>query len=650
MSRLGILVLTATAAVAPLLSQPVQPTRKLADMESALARIAAWEYGQARAPLYEFSAFVEGAIRSKTELPRIEARLIQMLKPATSLAGRDFVCRQLSIVGTGASVPALAGMLTEANTADMARYALERIPGAASLDALRNALPKSSGKVRIGIVNSLGQRRDSKSVATLKGLATASEAGVSGAALIALARIANGDALAAIGAARSGASGPRKEEISQAYLRCAGAVAAGGDKAAARLVYRQLAAADEPPMIRIAALDGLAAVDGAAAIPALSRELASSNFDIQSAAIRFLNRIPGPEVTSLFVKQYPSLGPVGQIHVLTALGERGDAAGRPLAAGAVKSGTLEVRTAALAALAGIGDASTVPVLAQAAAGAEANEQSVARESLYSLRGAAIDSAIASAIGSSSGKVQLELIKAAGERPSPAAADVLMRVAQGSDRDASREAVRALRNAAGPAQVPALLDAVLKMQNAADRREGALALASVIKRAAHPPVGPVLAAYQSASDPQIRVVLLDVMGQVSAAEALPVLRSNLANSDAEISRAAVLALAAWQDPSPIPDLLALAKDASIPTRQILALRGLIKVIGAPSNRSSDETVSLLGRAMALAKEPAEKRAILAVLPIYPTKAGLQMAEAAMKDSSVVREATAAADNIRGLVSQ
>jgi HEAT repeat protein len=304
----------------------------------------------------------------------------------------------------------------------------------------------------------------------------------------------------------------------------------------------------------------------------------------------------------------------------------------------------------LAALGALGDASTVPVLAQAAAGSEANEQNAARESLYSLRGSAIDSAIASAIGSSSGKTQLELIKAAGERPSPAAADVLMRVAQGSDRDASKEAVRALRNAAGGAQVPALLDAVLKMQNAADRREGALTLASVIKRAAHPPVGPVLAAYQSASDPQIRVVLLDVMGQVSAAEALPVLRSNLASSDPEISRAAVLALSAWQDPSPIPDLLALAKDASIPTRQILALRGLIKVIGAPSNRSFDETVSLLGQAMALAKEPAEKRAILAVLPIYPAKAGLQMAEAAMKDSSVVREAKAAADSIRELVSQ
>ena len=66
------------------------------------------------------------------------------------------------------------------------------------------------------------------------------------------------------------------------------------------------------------------------------------------------------------------------------------------------------------------------------------------------------SAIASAISSSSGKVQLELIRAAGERASPQLADVLMKIAQGPDRASSQAAIRAVRNAAGPEQAPALL--------------------------------------------------------------------------------------------------------------------------------------------------------------------------------------------------
>ena len=48
-------------------------------------------------------------------------------------------------------------------------------------------------------------------------------------------------------------------------------------------------------MIRIAALHGLAAMDGAAAIPLLEKELGSANADVQAAAIRLLNRMPGAE-------------------------------------------------------------------------------------------------------------------------------------------------------------------------------------------------------------------------------------------------------------------------------------------------------------------------------------------------------------------
>ena len=90
--------------------------------------------------------------------------------------------------------------------------------------------------------------------------------------------------------------------------------------------------------------------------------------------------------------------------------------------------------------------------------------------------------LSSAISSSSGKEHLELIRAAGERASPQLADVLMKIAQGPDREPSQAAIRAVRNAAGPEQAPALLAAVLKIQNANERREAAMTLASVIKRA------------------------------------------------------------------------------------------------------------------------------------------------------------------------
>jgi HEAT repeat protein len=205
--------------------------------------------------------------------------------------------------------------------------------------------------------------------------------------------------------------------LRRAYLRCADLVAAGGGKAAARSVYQQLSAASEPPMIRIAALHGLAEVDGNAAVPLLERELASTNADVQAAAIRLLNRMPGA-VAAIFAKQYAALKPVGQVRVLTAWGERDDgASARPIAMQAVKSPVPEVRTAALTLLGKVGDAASVPVLAETAVNAQGNEQAAARESLGRVSGPGVDSAIASAISSSSGKMQLELIRAAGERVS-----------------------------------------------------------------------------------------------------------------------------------------------------------------------------------------------------------------------------------------
>ena len=58
-------------------------------------------------------------------------------------------------------------MLTGEETSDMARYALERMPGEAVNDALRGALPNAKGKPKVGIINSLGERQDEKAVGAL---------------------------------------------------------------------------------------------------------------------------------------------------------------------------------------------------------------------------------------------------------------------------------------------------------------------------------------------------------------------------------------------------------------------------------------------------------------------------------------------------
>jgi HEAT repeat protein len=325
----------------------------------------------------------------------------------------------------------------------------------------------------------------------------------------ALAQIADRPALDALAAARAKATGLVKQRIDEEYAQCAGQFAAR--------VYRQLIVPQEPQMVRIVALGGLA------------------------AAIRLLGGIPGPEVTAAMVKEYPNLPPPGQVRLLSALAERGDMSVGSLFLIAAKDANPDVQASAIVGLGKVGDKSSVQVLAEAAANSQGAAQAAARNSLYNLRGPAIDPAIVAAIGTSSGKVKVELIMATGERGSAGAADSLVKAVQEQDPDVHREALKALKNVAGPAQVPGLVDILVNATAAADRRDALQILALVLKRSQPPQIGAVLAAYQKNTAAQARLSLMEVMGQTSSEQALPVLRDALKDPTAEIRRGAILAM-------------------------------------------------------------------------------------------------------------
>jgi len=126
---------------------------KGSDMEQQLEKVKTYDYGQSRAALTELSDHIRQAYGKPAELKKIEKALLGVLKSDAKYAGKQYVCRELSIIGTEQSVPVLASMLTDEKYSDMARYALERIPGNAADEALLAALSKANGKPKIGIVN-----------------------------------------------------------------------------------------------------------------------------------------------------------------------------------------------------------------------------------------------------------------------------------------------------------------------------------------------------------------------------------------------------------------------------------------------------------------------------------------------------------------
>lgn len=130
------------------------------------------------------------------ELPA--ANLIAVLTTEAGLETKARACRQLAVSGDAAAVPALAALLADDRLSDYARTALEGIPAAAAGEALRQALPKLTGRLLAGAVDSLAVRHETAAVPDLielmKDPAREKDANV----LIALGKIASEEAVAYI--------------------------------------------------------------------------------------------------------------------------------------------------------------------------------------------------------------------------------------------------------------------------------------------------------------------------------------------------------------------------------------------------------------------------------------------------------------------
>jgi HEAT repeat protein len=157
-------------------------------------------------------------------------------------------------------VPALAALLPDKDNSHMARYALERITAPEAGEALRKALPQLCGKLKIGVISSLGARRDEASVPALAALLCDGDAAiVAAAAAHALGDVGSAAAAEALGKVVKTTCPVLKPAAADASLACAERLLAGGQKPAAIAVYKSLGGDDQPKHVRLAAKRGLLA-------------------------------------------------------------------------------------------------------------------------------------------------------------------------------------------------------------------------------------------------------------------------------------------------------------------------------------------------------------------------------------------------------
>ena len=167
------------------------------------------------------------------------------------------MCRKLRVVGTAQSLAALAALLPAEDTSHIARYALERIPDEKAAEAMRNALPKVSSKLKSGIIGSLGVRRDSKSIMLISKFLADSDVQVAKAAAQSLGLIGTLAAAKELSRFAKKAPANMKVPLADACLACAERLLADGEKSEAVALYKELQGGDQPSHVKAAAMKGI---------------------------------------------------------------------------------------------------------------------------------------------------------------------------------------------------------------------------------------------------------------------------------------------------------------------------------------------------------------------------------------------------------
>jgi HEAT repeat protein len=238
------------------------PALDAATLTQAFEALKTYDWGSDRkalGPIDDALTATRGDTAARKDL---ETRLAAVLGSGVSRAAKDFACRALTVIGTSASVPALSALLGDAELSHMARYALERMPAPEAAAALRDALPKLNGKLKIGVIGSLGVRRDEASLPALSALIDCSDVAVANAAANALGDLGCEAAAVVLCRATKTASAAAKPAVADAALAAAKRLLADGNATAALATYNALLAADPPKYIRLAASRGTLWVAG----------------------------------------------------------------------------------------------------------------------------------------------------------------------------------------------------------------------------------------------------------------------------------------------------------------------------------------------------------------------------------------------------
>jgi len=574
----------------------------------------------------------------------LERQLISVLESEAPPQDKAIPCKQLAIYGSAAAVPALARLLPNEELSSWARIALEVIPDPAAGEALRVALGRLQGRLLIGVINSLSQRRDGEAVEGLTVRLKDSDLGVAQAAAVALGSIGGERAGRVLLQALPTAATDLRSAVAEGCILCAEGFLEAGRHEPAQRLYDTVRQADLPKQRRLEATRGAILARQSGGIPLLLEQLRSGDRAFFGIGLRTARELPGRDVTEALAAELSRTQPNRQGMVLLALADRHDGAVMPAVLAAARSDAKGLRLAALGVLESIGDVSAIPVLLDAAVEADSDVAPRAKGALVRLHGAAVDADLLERLVRAAGKSRQVLIEVATQRYLPKALPAVVQSASDADPGVRGAAIDALGALGGKEQVPDLVKLLPQATQARERGQIERALLAASSRAGAGAV-PDLLPLMRAQDQGVRAVGLHALAGVGGTVALGAVRAALEDPVEDVRDEAVRTLSTWpnnwpEDGAVTEPLLALARSGAKPAHRVLGLRGYLQYLEGSKQLAADAKLARLQEVLPLLQRPEEKRLAISVLGRLPALGAVELLTTFANDSAVAEEAASA----------
>ncbi len=572
-----------------------------------------------------------------------EQDLLKILNSDASNAEKAVACKRLAIFGTETSVPELEKLLPDSQLSSWARTAIEAIPGEASNKALRNAAKTLNGRPQLGAVNSLGVRRDTKSIELLADLLKSDSESLASAAAFSLGKIGGETPASILQDALGKSQGKVRSAVAHAAILCAEQLNRMGDSAMAVDLYEAVRNADVPKQRVVEATRGtILASDERAGLDLLVETLKSNDKTMFQLALCTIREFPGSNLDPVLVEQLAVLPASRSALLITAMADREQTVDVKAILDAAKSGEKLIQLSAIRSLQKIGNESCLDVLLEMAIDSQDEIASAAQSTLANVPGQGVDRQIVERLKKAEGEILPVLIRLVGQRRIAAVREVAKGL-QHSDQGVRLASLFALGETVNQDELTILISQLAKSGSAANKKaiETALTTASVRMPNADKCTEVLVSAMKS--KPNIANSLLETIGAVGGKSALDALSTAAKSDDPDRQDIASRLLGKWNNATAAPVLLDLAKNAPAQKFQIRALRGYIG-IARKFPMPEEQRVRMCRNAINAAQRSQEAVLVLDVLKVRPSQFGLDLANELKKVPELREKATAAAETI------